>query len=61
MRSISLVSCFWDSGFEVKLGDDLNGFAAETRVGSWDEIEPWLRVQALLHYPDSDFAKGMDK
>jgi hypothetical protein len=44
-----VVSCFWDNGFEVKLGDDLNGFVAETVVESWDEIEPWLTMQALLH------------
>jgi hypothetical protein len=52
-----VVSCFWDNGFEVKLGDDLNGFVAETVVESWDEIEPWLTMQALLHYPESDFAR----
>jgi|Tabmets5t2r1_1033131.scaffolds.fasta_scaffold151921_2 hypothetical protein len=52
------ITCFWDGGFEVKLGDDLNGIAAETRVMSWEEIEPWLSMQALLHYPESDFAKA---
>ena len=51
------ISCFWDNGFVVKLGDDLNGFAAETVLEGWDEIEPWLRTQALLHYPESSFAR----
>jgi hypothetical protein len=50
------ISCFWDGGFEVKLGDELNGFAAEARLERWDEIEPWLHAEALRHYPQSVFA-----
>jgi hypothetical protein len=30
------ISCFLDGGFEVKLGDGLNGYASQTRVDSWD-------------------------
>jgi hypothetical protein len=26
------ISCFWDSGWDVKLGDELNGFVAEGNV-----------------------------
>ena len=52
------ISCFWDGGFEVKLGDLRNGFEAQTRVETWDEIEPWLRAEALLRYPESRFAKA---
>lgn len=51
------ISCFWDGGFEIKLGDDLNGYTAQTRVESWDEVEQWLRAEALLHYPESQFSK----
>jgi len=53
------VSCFWDGGFEVKLGDELNGIVAQTRVDTWDEIEPWLRSEALRQYPESQYARAM--
>jgi hypothetical protein len=52
------ISCFWDSGFHVRLGDDVNGFVSEARVEMWDEIEPWLRAEAMLHYPESRVAKA---
>jgi hypothetical protein len=52
------VSCFWDGGFDVKLGDQLNGFAAEAHLDSWDEVEPWLQSKAQLYYPESGFAKS---
>ena len=52
------VSCSRDGGFQVTLGDALNGYASETVVESWDEVEPWLRAQAQLHYPESQFAKA---
>ena len=51
------ISCPVDGGFEVKLGDSLKGRTARTRVESWDEIEQWLRAEALLHYPESQFSK----
>ena len=52
------VSTFWDGGFDVNLGDHLNGFKAETNVRTWAEVEPWLEAAAREHFPDSDFAKG---
>ena len=51
------ISCFWDGGFEVKLGDELNGYVSQTRAECWDDIEPWLKSEAMLHYPESRFAK----
>jgi hypothetical protein len=51
------VSCFWDGGFDVRLGDAVNGFAAQDQVRTWPEVEPWLRAAALKCYPGSDFAK----
>lgn len=51
------VSSFWDGGFRVQLGDELNGFSADTTCRQWGEIEPWLTEQAIKHYPDSVFAK----
>jgi len=31
------ISSFWDAGFEVKLGDDLNGFVASGIAKTFDE------------------------
>jgi hypothetical protein len=52
------VSVFYDAGFDVRLGDALNGFLAQRKVGTWAEAEAWLHEQALVHYPDSEFAKS---
>lgn len=51
------VSTFWDGGFDVKLGDTVNGFKAEFMVERFHEIEPWLCLKAIEHFPDSDFAR----
>ncbi|HUS09537.1 MAG TPA: hypothetical protein VMZ30_03645 [Pyrinomonadaceae bacterium] len=51
------VSCLWDGGFQVKLGDPSNGFKAVANLDSWEEVEPWLRSSALHHFPESAFAK----
>lgn len=51
------VSTFWDGGFDVKLGDAVNGFVAERSFDRWGQVEPWLMEQAITHFPDSLFAK----
>lgn len=51
------VSTVWDGGFDVKLGDEFNGFRAEGNFDRWGEVEPWLRDEAIRHYPDSLFAR----
>jgi hypothetical protein len=51
------VSGFYDAGFDVRLGDALNGSLAEGKVETWAEAEAWLRDQALAHFPDSRFAQ----
>jgi hypothetical protein len=51
------VSSFYDGGFNVRLGDGVNGFLEEGQVSTWAEVEEWLRKQALAHYPDSQFAR----
>ena len=51
------VSGFYDAGFDVRLGDALNGLVAEGKVETWVEVEAWLRDQALAHFPDSKFAQ----
>jgi hypothetical protein len=52
------VSCLWDGGYDVRLGDDLNGWDAEvTGLHSWRDIADWLKDSAIKLYPDSTFAK----
>jgi len=51
------VAAVWDGGFTVKLGDPLNGYKAEANLKTWEEVEPWLFQQAMIHYPDSVFAR----
>lgn len=51
------IATFWDAGFRVLLGDDLNGFVAETRVPTFVDAVQWLANAAVAHYPDSEFAK----
>jgi hypothetical protein len=51
------VSGFYDAGFDVRLGDALNGFLSAGRVETWGDAEAWLREQALAHFPDSKFAQ----
>jgi hypothetical protein len=50
------ISWLWDGGIDVKLGDPLNGYKAEDKVGTFAEATTWLRDQACRHYPDSEFA-----
>jgi hypothetical protein len=49
----------WDSGIQVRLGDHLNGFPAETNVPLVADILPWLQEAIAHFYPDSTCAKGL--
>jgi hypothetical protein len=63
------VSSFWDGGFRIELGDELNGFCASRSfhkgVGAddyrewallWSDAADWLHHEALKRYPSSDYA-----
>ena len=52
------ISCFWDGGFDVKIGDDMNGFAAEVKTNTFDEAIKWLDEQAKERFPNSLYATG---
>ena len=52
-----LVSCFWDGGFEVALGDELNGWKVRGMVIHFGMVEHWLAEAAIRHFPDSVFAR----
>ena len=52
------VSCFWDDGFHVRLGDRMNGYRAEAHVATWQEVEAWLRENAFKESPGRSLQKG---
>lgn len=53
------MASFWDAGFEVWLGDDVNGKKATQGFypREFAEAGKWLHEAALEHYPDSEYAK----
>ena len=53
------ISWLWDGGIEVRLGDRLNGFVAETNVPLVADILPWFEEAIAHFYPDSTYAKGL--
>ena len=56
--NVSLTS-FWDGGWTVKLGDEMNGFVAEaSHVRELSVVATWLDENAREHYPDSLYATG---
>lgn len=50
------LSCFYDGGFDVKLGDSMNGFKAEDNFDKLDQAAEWLHRKACEFYPNSYFA-----
>lgn len=47
---------FFDDGWFVKIGDRQNGFIAQDRCNSWEDVEEWLVSRAVALFPQSDFA-----
>jgi len=50
------ISTFWDSGFDWKLGDNLNGFVDGGNEDSFNEAIESLVNAAVRHFPKSKFA-----
>lgn len=48
------ISTFWDGGFTVKIGDELNGFRAETTVATYAEALEWLEQQTRSYIKKDD-------
>jgi hypothetical protein len=51
------ISTFWDGGFDVKLGDKMNGYVDEGNFDRWGMVESWLISATIEHFPDSLFAR----
>jgi hypothetical protein len=45
------ISTFFDEGFTVALGDEMNGFKAQATVDTLDDAIQWLQEQAAIHFP----------
>lgn len=50
------IEWFWDGGFDVAIGDDLNGWRETASIDDWVDALRWLEYAACRHFPDSDFA-----
>jgi hypothetical protein len=54
------IGWFRDCGFEVRLGDEMNGYLAEESVRTIDEVVPWLQEAIAHFYPNSTYAASLD-
>jgi hypothetical protein len=52
------IEWFWDGSFHVALGDDMNGWDAESHFDQWVDALEWLQTKAIEIYPESSFAKA---
>lgn len=51
------LSSFWDAGYTIALGDEMNGFKGECMIDYLDCAADEIVRMAIMHYPESDFAK----
>ena len=51
------IDWFWDSGFSIRIGDEMNGFDAEFSSDDLQECIEWVEKKAKELYPESEFAK----
>ena len=55
------IASHWDAGWEVKLGDENNGFAAETWVRTLEEAAAFLDSAAREHFAESVYVLGAEE
>lgn len=44
------ISCFWDGGFDAKIGDEMNGFVRTQNLPSIALAIEWIVKEAKAHY-----------
>jgi len=49
------LSWLWDGGFDLKLGDEMNGFVEEGQVRTVADILPWFQNAIAKHIPQSQY------
>lgn len=52
------INWFWDGGFDISLGDEMNGVVSKHNVDTWEEVEEWFKEKVQEHYSDSEFSKS---
>lgn len=52
------IQSFWDGGWTVWLGDDMNGRVCEESDMKMSELPSWLHRKACEHYPHSVYAEA---
>jgi len=55
------ISCFWDAGFNWKLGDSANGYVAEGNARSIEDAMTQLADAALKKIAESEFASNFGR
>lgn len=51
------ISTFWDGGFDVKLGDDINGYKETWNFDKIEDAVKWLIKKVHQYYSDSEYCK----
>ena len=51
------LSCFWDGGFDWKLGDPVNGYRSKGNAETFEQAVEALAQAACQCYPASKFAQ----
>lgn len=51
------IASFFDGAWTVRIGDEMNGWKAEERVGSEEEANAWLDGKARELFPDSAYSR----
>ena len=54
------LASLWDTGWKVRLGDEMDGYVAGTLVQTSAEAALWLDKQARKRYPRSKYAAGIE-
>ena len=55
------IGWLWDGGIDLRLGDRLNGYVAAENVSSVSDVLPWLQEAIPRFYPDSEYARSLDR
>ena len=51
------ISSFWDCGYSLALGDEMNGFKARGHVDRLSDAGQWFIDNGVMWYPKSPFAE----
>lgn len=55
------ISWLWDGGYDIKIGDEMNWYRAESCFDNLDEAEIWITENIKRLYPNSFFVKNLQQ